>query len=360
MRLALAGGTIYPIAHEEPLRDSVVLIDGGKIAEIGNVAIPPGVETLDCSGLTIAPAFTNHHVHFFERKWADAASIPAAELTRQLYETFTRYGFTSVQDLGSPWPNTRIIRDRIESGEVAGPRIRSTGAGLVPRGMMPPDVVLNLMGVVKFPFPEISTADDAANAARALIDEGVDAIKLFALSEEAIKAAVEVAHAAGKRVFMHPNSTDDVLHALRNGVDVIAHTTPHSAPWEFALEREVALTPTLALRHVFSRHDRISKQEELVANELAQLRHWIRAGGKVLFGTDLGAVDPDPALEYQLMSDAGMSFRDILGSLTESRLERGAPADLVVFRELHDVRHVFTPSEPGRGGPPPSRPRCGW
>lgn len=340
MRRALAGGTIYTSANDEPLRGGVLLIDGETIAAIGDIAIPPGVETLDCSGLTISAGFTNHHVHFFERKWDGAATIPAEELSRQLYETFIRYGFTSVFDLGSPWANTRAIRDRIESGEVDGPRIRSTGPGLVPRGMMPPDLVLNLMGVVKFSAPEIATADDAANAARALIAEGVDAIKLFALPPEAIAAAVEVAHEAGKRVFMHPNSSDDVRHALRGGVDVIAHTTPHSGPWEFAIEREVALTPTLALRHFYSRHDRLSKQEEMVAAELAQLRHWIRAGGRVLFGTDLGAVDPDPSLEYQLMSAAGMTFPDILASLTESPLAPGLPADITVFRDFDDVRYT--------------------
>jgi hypothetical protein len=58
---------------------------------------------LDCSGLTITAGFWNSHVHFFERKWANAATIPAPELTRQLQEMLTRYGFTSVFDLGSMW-----------------------------------------------------------------------------------------------------------------------------------------------------------------------------------------------------------------------------------------------------------------
>src|SRR5215831_3999862 len=53
------------------------------------------------------------------------------QLGRQLEDMSTRYGFTSVFDLSSLWENTRIVRDRVESGEVPGPRIRSTGEGLI-------------------------------------------------------------------------------------------------------------------------------------------------------------------------------------------------------------------------------------
>jgi hypothetical protein len=40
-------------------------------------------------------------VHFFERKWANAATIPAPQLELQLCDTFMRYGFTSAFDLSS-------------------------------------------------------------------------------------------------------------------------------------------------------------------------------------------------------------------------------------------------------------------
>jgi len=329
MALALTGGT-----------NGTVLIEGGKIA----AEVPADVETLDCSGLTITAGFHNSHVHFFERKWADAAAIPASELALQLRATFLRFGFTTVFDLGSHGANTRVIRDRIESGEVDGPRIFTTGAGIVPKGMMPPDVVLNLMGVMKFPFPEAANAADAITAVRMLLDEGADAIKLFALGEDAIAAAVEEAHRAGKRVFIHPNTTADVAAALRNGVDLIAHTTPSTGSWnELPIDANAALTPTLALRHFYMRHDRASAQERMVADAVAQLRTWIERGGTVLFGTDLGAVDPDPALEYQLMRGAGMDSDAILASLTPgARLEPGAPADLVAFDgDFANVRYTI-------------------
>lgn len=285
-------------------------------------------EVIDCTGLTVTRGFWNSHVHFFERKWAEAASIPADELAQQLHDTYLRYGFTTVFDLGSPLENTKIIRDRIESGEVDGPRIFTTGAGVVPPGMMPPDIVLRIMGVMNFPAPEDVPDTDA------------DGIKLFVSGDQVATAA-----RSGKPVFVHPNTTSDVLAALRNGADVIAHTTPFSDPWdELVIDRRVALTPTLALRHFYSRHDRISTREKVLRDSAAQLRKWIDAGGLVLFGTDLGAVDPDPALEYQLMAEAGMSFEQIVASLTTTPAEFfgfETGGDLTVFRDLTDVRYTI-------------------
>jgi imidazolonepropionase-like amidohydrolase len=358
--LALVGGTIYVSPTEEPIRDGVVLIQRGTIAAVGSGAlleVPETVQSLDCSGRTVTAGFWNSHVHFFERKWANVAGIPAPELSRQLQDMVTRYGFTSVFDLSSLWENTRRLRDRIESGEVPGPGIRSTGEGLVPPGAVPPDQVLNMMGVMKTPLPEIADAAQAAAASRKLLDEGVDGIKLFAssprcasLPENVIQAAVSEAHRLGKPVFVHPNTGADVLAAVRGGVDIIGHTTPHSGPWDETIltamkEQGVALTPTLTLWKYYARHDRISTQEQVAATACGQLRAWLAIGGTVLFGTDLGAVDYDPSEEYALMAEAGMSFRQILASLTTAPAERfgeskqlgriaaGFQADLTILKD---------------------------
>jgi imidazolonepropionase-like amidohydrolase len=357
---ALAGGLIYLNPAEEPVGDGVVLMKDGRITAAGSrteTPIPQTARLLDCSGFTITAGFWNSHVHFMERKWANAASIPAPELNRQLQDMLTCYGFTSVVDLSSIWENTRRLRDRIDSGETPGPRIRSTGLGLVPANPgLPPDAVLNMMGWVKISPPEIGDAAQAAAASARLLQEGVDAIKLFisapstaSLSEAAIEAAANEARRMAKPVFAHPNSGDDVLAALRGGVDVIAHTTPHSGPWNETIlatieKRRAALTPTLAIWKHYARHDRISAQDQIVNTELDQLRAWIGAGGAVLFGNDLGAVDYDPTDEYVLMSLAGMTFPQILASLTTTpaaqfgeskrlgRIAAGLQADIVVLK----------------------------
>ena len=358
--LALVRGTVYVSPTEAPIRDGVVLIRGGKIVAVGSssvVQIPRAAQLIDCSGLTIMAGFWNSHVHFTERKWANAAEIPAPELSRQLQDMLTRFGFTSVFDLSSLWKNTRSLRDRIESGEVPGPRIRSTGEGLVPKGALPSETVVNMMGWMNVPVPEITDAAQAAAVSKKLLDDGVDGIKLFrssprsaSLPDSVLQAAVNEAHLARKPVFLHPDSGEDILAAVRSGVDVIAHTTPRSGPWDETIltvmkERKVALIPTLTIWKYYMRHDRISAQEQIANTEIGQVRAWVAAGGTILFGNDLGAVDYDPTEEYTLMADAGMSFPQILASLTTAPAERfgeskqlgriasGMEADLVVLKE---------------------------
>jgi len=375
--IALVGGTIYVSATEEPIRNGVVLVNDTKIAAVGTrgqVKIPRAAQVVNCAGRTITAGFWNSHVHFTERKWADVERIPAPELNQQLQDMLTRYGFTNAFDLSSMWENTRLVHDRIESGEVLGPRIYSTGLGLLPANPgLPPDAILNFMGWMKTPASEIADAAQAAAASRKLLDAGVDGIKLFAsapskasLSQSTIEAAVKEAHRLGKPVFVHPNTGADVLTAVRGGVDVIAHTTPQSGPWDETLlatmkEHRVALTPTLWIWKWYARHDRRSTQDKIVNTEVGQLRAWVASGGTVLFGTDLGAVDPDPSEEYELMAQAGMSFRQILASLTTAPAERfgkskqlgriavGFQADLVVLsndpanniRALTDVQYTL-------------------
>jgi imidazolonepropionase-like amidohydrolase len=370
--VALVGGTVYPSPESEPLRDTAVVLRGGRIEAIGGAA-PVDSQRIDCTGLSICAGFHNSHVHFFERKWAKAAEIPAAELGRQLEDMLTKYGFTTVFDTGSQWENTRTIRDRIESGEVNGPAIRSTGEGLIAPGGAPSDTVLAMMGVSPIALTELTDEDQAAAAARRLLDAGVDGVKLFVSSprvapipEPVMAAAIREAHRDGKPAFAHPNNAADVLTAVRAGVDIVAHTTPSSGAWEPSLidemrARNVAITPTLTLWQWYLRHDRASAQQRMVETAVGQLSAWVRAGGEVLFGTDLGAVEYDPTPEYVLMSQAGMSFRQILESLTtaparrfggDARIAPGLPADLVVFAgdPAEDIRALGRVRYTIRGG----------
>lgn len=357
----MIGGTVYPSPTADPIRDGVVLIEGGKISAVGtraSVRIPTAFQMLDCSGDTIVAGFWNSHVHFFERKWADAGGIPAVELSRQLQDTFTRFGFTSVFDLGSPWENTQTIRKRVVAGEVSGPRIRSTGEVLIAPGAMPARSVLSILGDMPLMNLEVANVADVEAAAKTQLAKGTDGIKLHLqpppspkppFPPDGIQLAVRLAHELNKPVFVHPNSTTDVIAAIRAGVDVIAHTTPQSGPWEASVTagirgRKVALTPTLTLWKSSMRHDRISTQDHLTDVAVGQLRAWVAARGAVLFGTDLGATDYDPSEEYELMKRAGLSFREILASLTTEpatrfadaaslgRIAAGLTADLVVLR----------------------------
>ena len=379
-QLAIVGGTIYTNPTEEPIGNGAILISGGKIAAVGrrgSVRVPRGTEVIDATGSTITAGFWNSHVHFLERMWADPAKIPASDLTRQLQMMLTQYGFTSVFDIWSSWENTRDLRDRVESGEVAGPRIRATGPAMFPRGtsdaalmeIAPPAswATLGFMPHEKIQLPRVADAAEAAGIARKRLDDGADGVKLYvafpgrnggAMSDSLIEAVVKESHSRGKPVFTHPTTAEGLMASVRAGVDVLAHTTPQSGPWNESIlgamsQARVALIPTLSFWRYQVRHERISVADSLEETAIGQLRSWVGAGGAVLFGTDLGWVTVyDPTTEYVNMARAGMTFRQILASLTTAPAERfgvsnqlgriapGLAADLTVLRNdpTKDIR----------------------
>jgi imidazolonepropionase-like amidohydrolase len=217
---------------------------------------------------------------------------------------------------------------------------------------------------------EVADAADAAAVSSSHLDSGTDGIKVYAanyfppfltLPENVIRAAVQQAHSKGKPAFAHPTTRDGLLTAVRAGVDIIAHATPESGPWDKTLlqmmrEARVALIPTLKLFAYERRHDLISGSDRATATAVGQLRAWVESGGEVLFGTDVGYMsDYDPSEEYALMAEARMTFRQILASLTAApaarfgessrgQIARGFAADLVVLDgdPSKDIRALAT------------------
>ena len=62
---------------------------------------------------------------------------------------------------------TRVVAaalQLIESGEVPGPKIRTTGEGLLPPKPGIPDASLSFMGWMKAPGPEVASAAEARTA----------------------------------------------------------------------------------------------------------------------------------------------------------------------------------------------------
>jgi imidazolonepropionase-like amidohydrolase len=368
--LVLTGATIYPAPDQPPIRDGVVLLRDGRIAAVGRrggVTVPAGTEALDCTGLTITAGFWNSHVHFGERKWEKAGELPAAEASEQLRHMLTGYGFTRVFDTGSPLANTLALRKRIAAGEVEGPAILTTGDIIWPKGGVPSLPVMAALGFITVPQHEAATAQDAAARARELLAAGADGIKVYAatwfgepvaMPEPVIAAAAGEAHAGGKLLFAHPSDRAGLEAALAAGADVLVHTAPSMRTWSDSLvgrmvKAGVAVIPTLKLWRYETRSARLAFSRPFAQAGVEQLRAFHRGGGTVLFGTDVGyMLDYDPAEEFALMAQAGMSFPAILASLTTNparrfkleaqsgRVAAGMEADLVVLEgdPARDIR----------------------
>ncbi len=371
--LALVGGKVYVSPTAAALVDATVLIHDGTITAVGErgaVKLPNSAQVIDCKGKTITAGFWNSHVHF-ETGWQNAADMPAAKLESHMQEMLTGWGFTAAWDLGSNPQNTLTIRQRVESGEVPGPRIFMAG-DIFPKGghpvYLPPELQLI----------EAGTAPEAEQEARDYIKIGLDGIKLFTgaymgnnpvvnMSTSVVKAAVDVAHAQGKPVFTHPQNRAGVDNALAGGVDILAHTIPVEGQYtedELAqMKRQhVALIPTLTLWTVVFANPQTQNKATIEAG-VAEVKQYFSQGGTILFGTDVGFQSTyDTTQEFKLMGGA-MSWRGILASLTtnpsdyfkaasEGRVEKGMKADLVVLDAdpAEDVRNFAKVADTIRDG----------
>lgn len=351
--LALVGGKIYTAPGAKPIDKGTVLIENGKITKVGSSARvkPPRDSTvLDCSGLVVMAGFQNSHVHFELTKWPDAAHMPAAQARQALEEMLTRYGVTTAVNVGSALRNTVALRQRIESGEIDGPRILTSGGPLYPEGGIPYYLKQSLPPEILSLLAQPSRPTEALTYTRQNFENGADLVKLFTGSWVApgkvlpmrldiAAAAVGVAHREGKLAFAHPSNHAGVEVALRAHVDVLAHAVEDLRGWDKSyLDRmkvaNMALIPTLYLFH----------EDDDLAGILQEVGDYSRMGGQILFGTDIGYIKHyDPSDEYLLMQRAGLSFPQILASLTTAPAERfgesrsrgkiapGMDADLVVL-----------------------------
>jgi imidazolonepropionase-like amidohydrolase len=364
--LALVGGSVYASPDATPLPDAVVVTTGGAITAIGSrneVRIPGDARVIDCTGKTIVAGFWNSHVHFTQEPWRNAANAPVASLEEHMREMLTKWGFTTVWDLGSDPKDTLALRRRIYANEVAGPNIFLAGS-IFPKGGHP----VYLPAEVQ--LPEAATADEATQMARGYVGMGLDGVKLFTgaymgdkpvvnMDPAIAKAAVDVAHAQGKPVFAHPQNRTGLETVIVAGVDVMAHIIPGEPTYTAEQlarfkAQGTALTPTLALFSKVPGGPVLAAR--LVDSGVNQLKAFSENGNVVLFGTDVGFTQLyDTTLEYELMHRA-LSERQVLASLTtnpaqyfkaakKGRVEKGFDADLAVLdgdpvADIHNLAKV--------------------
>ena len=343
--LALVGAKVYLSPNVPPIENATIIVHNGRITAVGPTTTtkPPrlarAVTVIDCKGMVVTAGFWNSHVHIFTAGLLHSERLTSIELSLQMEQMFSRRGFTTVFDIASVLDNTNRIRRRIETGEVRGPRILTVGEPFYAKGATPV-YIRGFLEENHITLPEVDSVPQAVERVRQQIRDGADGIKIFAgsiqagsillMPQDLATAIVAEAHCAGKPVFAHPSNTEGIEVALNGGVDVLAHTAPTGGSWPPSLvERmkaaHMALIPTLTLFDVEAKKFGESPEdtEKWINLAVEQLKTYSDAGGQILFGTDVGYTDHfDTAEEFTLMSRAGLSFQQILASLTTNPAER--------------------------------------
>lgn len=361
--VAIVGAKVYPSPGAPPLTDATIVMRDGKIIAVGpakDIRPDKSADLIDGRGLVVVAGFWNSHVHLLTPTMMQPPPQKADALSAELEAMFTRWGFTTVFDIASTPGQSIALRKRIAAGEIRGPNILTVDAPFYPNNGVP----IYVRDLVKDQSSfEVGTPEAAAARARKQIADGADGVKIFAgsivggaigvlpMPLDAAKAIVAEAHRAGKPAFAHPTNLAGLNVAIDSGVDILAHTTPDGREtWSPELVARIkahgmALIPTLTLWRVELQKGKAPEEalKRFMATAQQQLKAYSDAGGQILFGTDVGYTDAfDTTEEYALMSEAGLTWRQILTSLTtapasrfgfaeKGRVEKGADADLTVL-----------------------------
>lgn len=123
----LRGGRAITMKGSEVIEDADIVIRNNRIAAIGRrgaVEIPQGAQIIDVTGKTITPGFVDTHYH---TQWL----IPDIHVSQVWqYVATLAYGVTTTRDPQTATTDVLTYGDRVETGDMIGPRIYSTGPGV--------------------------------------------------------------------------------------------------------------------------------------------------------------------------------------------------------------------------------------
>jgi len=232
----LTGGMLISGLSVPPLHNAAVVIQGNKIVEVGRageVKIPAGATVIDTSGQTMMPGLIEAHAHLFmlghgdEGDWFKWLATKGKKYSIEDIMELSAYqllmsGVTGAIDLGGTPQDSVNLRNRIDKGEIPGPRLQVAGP-LVTR--------TPYMGFPADASAVIKSPEEGAAQVERLFKMGVDVIKAHAgLTREDYFAIVKAAHAHKMKVHAHVYDETAVRNAFEAGVDVLQHVGSAGGP----------------------------------------------------------------------------------------------------------------------------------
>jgi imidazolonepropionase-like amidohydrolase len=384
-------------------RDRIdVLVEGDRIAKIGaSLSAPDDARVIDLDGRTLLPGFIDAHVHLTMSpppSYAEGVvdgmqehdADRALEGVANAWATLSA-GFTTVRNVGGGFAD-RALRDAIDKGTVPGPRmlvanhsIGISGGHCDETNTFRPGVLLE---AESYRFGVADSPDEVRKAVRYQIKHGADVIKLCAtggvmsqgdavgsaqLTIAEMKAAVDEAVRADRKVAAHAHGNLGIREAIEAGVHSIEHgSVLDKATVELMKRRGTFLVPTLSAgEHVVAAADagRLSLQSAAKAREIAPKMKQsfglaYAAGVRIALGSDAGVFPHGKnGHELTLMVAGGMKPMDaivagtsaaaeLLGRKDVGRIAEGQLADLVVVEgdPLQAIDVVESPAMVVKGG----------
>jgi imidazolonepropionase-like amidohydrolase len=333
----------------------VTIIDG-RISAVGTggaqAQTPAGARRVDLPGVTLLPGLIDMHTHitgdprysgyrgleFTDNFWT-VVGVAVAKKTLE-------GGFTTIRNVGSANYDDVAIKQAIEQGYVPGPRIVPATYAIGATGghcdstEFPPSFVV--------PNPAVADGPEAIRATvRKLHKYGAEVIKFcgtggvlskgdsvggqqYSLAE--MRALVDEAHMLGLKVAVHAHGTAGIKDAIRAGVDTIEHASladdeafalakQHGTWFSMDIYDDDYVLAEGAKNGVFA--ESLLKEKEIGLKQRQTFRAAVKAGVKMVYGTDAGGPYPggENALQFATMVEWGMTPMQAIQAATVNAAE---------------------------------------
>jgi imidazolonepropionase-like amidohydrolase len=322
-------------------KDACISLNAGKIESVGPCGA--GDASIDLTRFYAIPGLIDAHTHMTYNLNEPVAQAGRGAATVFLSQGNARKtletGVTTVRNLGASDYADIAMRDLINNGLMVGPRMFVSGYGLTisrgGRGASPgtADGVTEVLKVV-----------------RAQVGAGADVIKMYGstgtgrdltgfqtFTYDEIKAAVDAAHALGKKIAIHTYGPDCARDAVRAGADSIEHATGmDDATIAEMARRKTFYVPTIDHNRYYADNYRklnypersVAELNAFVQRNLETARKAFRAGVRFAMGSDaVYTMFGENTRELGWFVQAGMTPQQALATATTDAADLLGVAD---------------------------------
>ena len=338
---AYTGATVIDGNGGTPIDNGVIVTDGKRISAVGRagrVSIPDGAQITDVSGKYIVPGLIDGNVHFFP--WPSWSYIEFLaryegrfeEIIEEAAQIALAHGVTTVFDsMGPIYPGINV-RDRINRGEVEGPRMFIAGdivgfravfttvesiasASKAFQARINAMFELNVGPDLVYMSPERVYEEMAEYAAivdfvkigvtgdGSPLNSEIGQSNVLRFSPAQLRAMVAAVHDAGKIIQGHQGSAESLRIVVETGFDMTQHCTftgmsrIYDKTIELMLENDfycgTQWAPLTEEEQKQLDDNSFPWVHEFVRHDLENALRLIEAGVPQLMTTDTGTVDPD-------------------------------------------------------------------